>query len=311
MSSALEVILPLAIAASSAYSDWNRCTPAAHSDPVAESFCGDLRDSLGSACTAMLALPLPASVQLFGRRTVTPVAFSELTRSSIRESYGACTDYWTGAITYDQYLDRLADKVSVLNALYRSLPQAPQGGATPFTEAARAQNVPATKLAQADERSGAGQPPTAPPDAAAPWKKDLDALEGRLVRKLDEMKPSPQPPPPTPPVVKWRLLSEASFATGQWRLAGREACQGLLARLAHAGLKGPATPLRVIGYADATGTPARNAALSHQRAQAVAACLVESGGIQAVHIEATGAGVLPLSTRGSAQARRVSVFAAD
>ena len=49
MTTFAEVIVPLVIAAYAGYTDFDRCTPESHPDPLAENMCGTYRNTLGQA----------------------------------------------------------------------------------------------------------------------------------------------------------------------------------------------------------------------------------------------------------------------
>jgi len=88
--------------------------------------------------------------------------------------------------------------------------------------------------------------------------------------------------------------------------------QALLERLETAIEIFPRSEIVIEGHTDSSGTPQRNQSLSQERAQAVATYLVDTSGIQAFRVQATGFGdSRPIATNrtgeGRAQNRRIDV----
>lgn len=331
MATFAEVIVPFAIAAFAGYTDFNRCTPESHPDPLAENMCGTYRNALGQACTSMLSVPVPgASMSLAAKRTISPIAFSAEVKNSIRAAYEVCTSYWTGTIGYEEFLRQTAEKVSVLNMLYGALPLKSGLPPSPFTDLAQAQGVSAERVeaakqqreqeftcgpgakcdsappssssnapANTDEGGREDKAPSVPP---SPWKKDLALLENRLTEAIRSARG------PGLREREWRLLTETNFAFADARLT--EAACGDFARRARLGraVSGVSFRIRVIGYADSTGETPFNVRLSAERAGAAAACLVQNNVVLSANLIYEGGGVLDMPRDRAAQARRASVY---
>ncbi|MGZ5200239.1 MAG: OmpA family protein [Telluria sp.] len=121
MASSLAVLLPVALAVHTGWQQHKTCTGEPYAKPVAENFCSGLRQTLNESCTAMLSVPL-GQVSLGIGETITPVKFDEFTKETIRETYGACIDFWDGTGGFPEYQRRLSVHASVLNLLFAKLP---------------------------------------------------------------------------------------------------------------------------------------------------------------------------------------------
>ena len=110
--------------------------------------------------------------------------------------------------------------------------------------------------------------------------------------------------------LKLDIPSDVSFDVGKAVI--RPEMRPILSRFAETLHQNPATTVRIIGHTDSTGTPAGNAKLSIDRANAVAAYLIGHG-VLASRLQASGRGQdEPIASNanemGRAQNRRVEIF---
>ena len=89
--------------------------------------------------------------------------------------------------------------------------------------------------------------------------------------------PHPTPPPPPPPPPPQEIQEVCLFDSGSARVDNR--CRAVLDEVALRLKQDPAATARIIGYTDATGSPARNEELAMRRAESARRVLVERHGI--------------------------------
>lgn len=337
MATALEIIVPLAIAAYSGWTDWNKCTGPTDPNPYVETFCGRLRDSMNDACTSALSLPIPStSIQLTAHRKITPVAFGEHTKSAIKATYGACTDFWTKKISYSEYRARLETNAAELDVLFAAVAPGSKGP-SPFRDALAAATVSdervepaASRLKEQLDRCASDAipcSPSAPPDAVT--KKDLEDLETRILSQISQSRSGTNtvtlkdPPPndaPTSPTVsreqnstvvgEWKLITDVAFRYASAVIGSPESCARIVGRVLKHTRVETKHPLRIraVGYADTSGSAVANQKLSERRSESVLACFAAHPKTEFVVNGPEGEGVLEVPATFSRAARRVSVY---
>lgn len=144
---------------------------------------------------------------------------------------------------------------------------------------------------RAPEPAPAPAPPPPPPPAPEPPPAPAPAP------------PAPPPPPPAPEPREERVT--INFTDGSARLSN--IAKAKLDEVALRMKQDPEVRAEVLGYADASGSPAGNQAISQQRAQAVKNYLVTRHGIDPSRITVEGRGSAE-STGNAAQDRRAVVI---
>ena len=336
MASSLIFVLPIFLG--SAYMQLQQqqeCLGKKHPYPIAENLCSGLRLSLNESCSALLSVPLGTPyIQLNLGQTVRTVKFDDFTKTTIKATYSACTDFWDNKIDYREYRGQLSANASVLNLLYAQLPQPKEKERTDGQNQLIANGASVLPGDSAEVRkavdnncaaSAACGPsaPRLPPESPTPGKgldaeiaklrSEVDELSRKLagltdarIRQIvvDELNKNKSVTVPVP--LDINLIVEARFKTGKDNLPA-PACQRARDQLR---MRWDQKSLVYItGHADSTGASVPNQQLSTRRAESMARCLSTGDyGIPVNQLHVMGEGVLTTLPNELQFARKVSVY---
>ena len=347
MGSAAIIVLPIVIAAHSAWQQHKSCIGPRYTKPITENFCAGLRQVLNESCSAMLSIPLVEPVRLNIGETITPIKFDAFTKETIRQTYGACTDFWDGDGTnpsFSAYQSRLNAQASVLNLLFAKLPPI-SAPAIKATRDALAGQGASGQLSPAEIKNafnamceGTGncgnEEPSPPGFPAFPLsqlsieiQRRIDAESSRLAKEFRHDLTAHE-------AKSESMLMEriSSLSAKLDDMARRASPPPLVARrlvaeatfstgdaslsdvdcsaLASAVKRhlSPSTAVAVTAYADVRGHISGNLVLSRGRAGSVASCLVRQLALPAHRITADGAGILWTIPADMKLARKAAVY---